>query len=375
MSEPTDFYAVLEVSRTADLVQIRAAYRRLAREHHPDANPSPEAEARMRGINEAWETLRDDVRRAAYDRSLPRAPRPVVRPVRRQPPPRRAAPASPAASSPSWFQEDAPRQPGGASVEFTGDPSIDWYQKLGLREDAPRPVILKALSRMAGELNGAAISATEFTRRRTEMRDAWAILGDQYMRAAYDRARKLARERPVPPPDPEPPVTPPPGYRQGPVQLNGFSIDKGAPLRGADLRGADLRGLDLASIDLREARLQGADLEAASLRGAKLNGAELSGANLRFADLSNADCTAANFAQADLANAALHATSFFRANLSGAGMSGCVGPGVNLDYADLRRADLTAAKITEQLIRRAKVGNTVMPDGRIADAEPTTDNS
>ena len=366
MSAQFDFYAILEVSRTATSEEIRAAYRRLAREHHPDANPSPEAEGRMRGINEAWETLRDQDRRAAYDRMLPRPARPVVRPVRRQPPPRGAGPFA-APSTPKWFTEDSPREPSPASVEFTGDPSINWYERIGVREDASRPIILKALSRMAGELNGASISATEFTRRRNLMREAWAILGDQYMRAAYDRARKKAKDQP-PPPEAEAPVTPPPGYRQGPVTVNAFVVDKGASLRGADLRGADLRGLDLAGVDLREAKLQGADLEAASLRGAKLNSAELSGANLRFADLSNAECTAANLAQADLANAALHATSLFRANLAGAGMAGCVGPGVNLDYADLRRADLTGAKITEQLIRRAKLGGTVMPDGRIADA-------
>lgn len=368
MSAPSDFYIVLEVTRTATFVEIRAAYRRLAREHHPDANPSAEAEARMRAINEAWETLRDGERRAAYDRLLPRAARPAVRPIRRQPPPRREAPATGGQGRPSWFAEDAPRQPGGSEVAYTGDPAVNWYEIIGVREDAARPVILKALSKMAAELNGADISATEFTKKRNSMREAWAVLGDQYMRAAYDRARKAAKSARVPPQPPEePPFTPPPGYRQGPVTIAGLVVDKGAQLSGVDLRGADLRGLDLAGIDLREAKLQGAELEAASLRGAKLNGADLSGASLRFADLSNADCTAANLAQADLTNASLHATSLFRATLTGAGMSGCVGPGVNLDYADLRRADLSQAKITEQLIRRAKLGNTVMPDGSVAE--------
>lgn len=366
MSAPSDFYLVLEVSRTATLVEIRAAYRRLAREHHPDANPSPEAEARMRGINEAWETLRDAERRAAYDRTLPRPARPVVRPVRRQPPPRREAQAAGAGARPSWFGEDAPRQPGGSEVEYTGDPSVNWYEAIGVREDAPRPAILKALSKLASELSAADVSATEFTRKRATMKEAWSVLGDQYMRAAYDRARRAAKSAPAAAPRPEnAPFTPPPGYRQGPVEVGGLVVDKGAHLAGMDLRGADLRGLDLAGIDLRDAKLQGAQLEAASLRGAKLNGADLSGASLRFADFSNTDCTGANLAQADLANAALHATNFFRANLAGAGMAGCVGPGVNLDYADLRRADLTGAKITEQLIRRAKLGNTVMPDGTV----------
>lgn len=367
MSAPSDYYVVLEVSRTATFVEIRAAYRRLAREHHPDANASPEAEARMRGINEAWETLRDAERRAAYDRTLPRPARLAVRPIRRQPPPRRETPATGGRGRPSWFAEDAPRQPGGSEVEYTGDPAINWYERIGVREDAPRQVILKALSKLASEIAGAGITATEFTRKRATMREAWAVLGDQYMRAAYDRARKAAKNAPAASASPEdPPFTPPPGYRQGPVSVAGFVVDKGAELPGVDLRGADLRGLDLAGIDLRDAKLQGAELEGASLRGAKLSGADLSGANLRFADLSNADCSGASLAQADLANAALHATSLFRANLAGAGLSGCVGPGINLDYADLRRADLSGAKITAQLIRRAKLENTVMPDGSVA---------
>ncbi len=367
MSESSDYYVALEVARSATFVEIRAAYRRLAREYHPDANPSPEAEARMRGINEAWETLRDAGRRAAYDRTLPRPVRPPLRPIRRQPPPRRQAAPTERGPGPSWFAEDAPRAPGGSEVQYAGDPSINWYQRIGVREDAPRPVILKALSKLASELSGADISATEFTKRRNTMREAWAVLGDQYMRAAYDRARRELQQRPAPASEPEAPFAPPAGFRQGPAPVNGYQVDKGASLSGADLRGADLRGLDLAGIDLREAKLQGVELEAASLRGAKLSGADLSGANLRFADLSNADCTGANLAQADLANASLHATRFFRANLSGAGMAGCVGPGVNLDYADLRRADLTGAKITEQLIRRGKLGNTVMPDGTVVE--------
>jgi len=366
-----DYYLVLAVTRTATADEIRSAYRRLAREHHPDANPAPEADARMRVLNEAWETLRDPARRAAYDRTLPRAPRPVTRPIRRQPPPRRE-PQRPAArtGAPSWSAaEDAPRQAGGASVEYTGDPTINWYEVIGVREDAPRPAIMKAMARMAAGLEGADISATEFAKKRKLMRDAFAVIGDQYMRAAYDRARKAAKEKPAAGPPPEQPFTPPAGYRQGPVRIGDLVVDRQGQLSGVDLRGADLRGLDLAGVDFREAKLQGADLEAASLRGANLAGADLGGVNLRYADLSNADCAGANLARADLTSAALHATSLFRANLTGAGLSGSVGPGVNLDYADLRRADLTGARITEQLIRRAKLANTVMPDGTVDSPE------
>ena len=56
-----DYYDLLEVSRNATPEEIKKAYRRLAREHHPDINPDdPEAEARFKEITEAyqrWEEL------------------------------------------------------------------------------------------------------------------------------------------------------------------------------------------------------------------------------------------------------------------------------------------------------------------------------
>ena len=64
----TDYYTVLEVPRNATLDIIKAAYRRLCKLFHPDKNPgSPQAEARMKDINAAWEVLGDDTKRHAYD--------------------------------------------------------------------------------------------------------------------------------------------------------------------------------------------------------------------------------------------------------------------------------------------------------------------
>jgi uncharacterized protein YjbI with pentapeptide repeats len=366
-----DHYTVLGVTRSASEFEVRAAYRKLAREHHPDANPSPEAESTMRRINQAWETLRDAEKRSNYDRQNPLQRRTVVRPMRAQRPP--AAPPRPRPQRDPFRSEDAPRSEARPGVEFNGDPSVNWYSIVGVREDAPKQEILKALSRMAGGLNGADISATEFTRRRNQMRDAWAILGDQHMRAAYDRARKQPRPEPAKAEWSAAAPTPPPGYRLGPAVINDQTIDKGMRLEGADLRGADLRGFDLAGIQLKDAKLQGADFEAASLRKADLAGADLSGANLRFADLSNADVSAANLRQADLTGAALHATNFFRASLVGAQLSDAVGPGINLDFADLARADFTNAKITPQLIERGKLGATVMPNGEVAGSSAKED--
>jgi curved DNA-binding protein len=63
-----DYYQVLGVARSASADEIKKAYRKLARQHHPDLNQAPEAQARMQEINEAYEVLRDVEKRAAYDK-------------------------------------------------------------------------------------------------------------------------------------------------------------------------------------------------------------------------------------------------------------------------------------------------------------------
>jgi molecular chaperone DnaJ len=65
----SDYYATLGVSRQAGADEIKRAYRKLARSHHPDANPDdPEAERRFKEIARAYEVLSDPERRARYDR-------------------------------------------------------------------------------------------------------------------------------------------------------------------------------------------------------------------------------------------------------------------------------------------------------------------
>jgi molecular chaperone DnaJ len=63
-----DYYEVLGVSRDADDTAIKGAYRRLARQFHPDVNKALDAEEKFKEINEAYEVLSDADRRAAYDR-------------------------------------------------------------------------------------------------------------------------------------------------------------------------------------------------------------------------------------------------------------------------------------------------------------------
>jgi DnaJ-class molecular chaperone len=67
MPTKRDYYDILGVSRDASLEEIKKAYRKLALEWHPDRNKSPEAEERFKEINEAYEVLSDQEKRAAYD--------------------------------------------------------------------------------------------------------------------------------------------------------------------------------------------------------------------------------------------------------------------------------------------------------------------
>ncbi len=64
-----DYYATLEVAREASADVLKKAYRKLAMKYHPDRNPGDKtAEGRFKELNEAYDVLKDDQKRAAYDR-------------------------------------------------------------------------------------------------------------------------------------------------------------------------------------------------------------------------------------------------------------------------------------------------------------------
>jgi molecular chaperone DnaJ len=68
MGAKRDYYDVLGVSRQATDEEIKKAFRRLARQYHPDVNSEANAEAKFKEINEAYEVLSDNEKRGIYDR-------------------------------------------------------------------------------------------------------------------------------------------------------------------------------------------------------------------------------------------------------------------------------------------------------------------
>ena len=64
----SDYYEILGIDKNATKEEIKSAFRKKARQYHPDVNKAPDAEEKFKAIGKAYETLMDDEKRATYDR-------------------------------------------------------------------------------------------------------------------------------------------------------------------------------------------------------------------------------------------------------------------------------------------------------------------
>jgi curved DNA-binding protein CbpA len=134
-----DLYQLLRVSRDVSRDEIAQAWRRRARDEHPDARPADDgAPGRFRALAEAWQVLGDPGRRAAYDRALERGQTASGMPGAVPVPARRAKPGGPAGLFPV---PGPPLRAGPVRVEGTPAASAG-----SLDEDQARLAVLAALA-------------------------------------------------------------------------------------------------------------------------------------------------------------------------------------------------------------------------------------
>lgn len=154
-----DYYAVLGVGRDANVDDVKMAYRRLARELHPDVNPDPVAQERFKDITQAHEVLSDPDKRQMYDlRGDPFAaaggyfdqarrerPKEDGYPRRRWESERKRWPphSSDGAWRRSWDQPPYADYPRGQPPPFSGDwqRSDDWRPPPAVKPYRPRPIL------------------------------------------------------------------------------------------------------------------------------------------------------------------------------------------------------------------------------------------
>jgi curved DNA-binding protein CbpA len=134
-----DPYATLGVPRGARQSEIRAAYRRLAKRHHPDLHSETRGTAQMKRVNQAWEVLSSPSRRAAYDADTAARTAPGVSGHWTAPSRRSSAGANGAAPPPRWAAYGS----GSGHDAWAGSPRYGGGVYTQARTDgSPNPLLL-----------------------------------------------------------------------------------------------------------------------------------------------------------------------------------------------------------------------------------------
>lgn len=185
---PADYYETLDLPRGAGDVQIKRAYRRLARRYHPDFNPGdPAAEDRMEEINQAYEVLSDRKKRDEYDR--------FTRP---------SAQATVQSARPRESFADAARR--AAALE-----RMSPYEILGVSPGASHREVRDAFGGFVATYGEAAISDPAAAMAYQHVKSAYNLLSNYERRRSYNAANGL----PEPPLPEEEELERPPGVLDG----------------------------------------------------------------------------------------------------------------------------------------------------------------
>jgi curved DNA-binding protein len=110
-----DYYAILGLARGASADEVKKAYRKLARKYHPDVSKEKDAEEKFKEINEAYQTLSDDEKRAAYDQLGRHRPGEEFRPP------------------PDWGERFGAGGFGGGGAQFEEFDLSDLFAQFGMR--------------------------------------------------------------------------------------------------------------------------------------------------------------------------------------------------------------------------------------------------
>lgn len=135
----------------------------------------------------------------------------------------------------------------------------------------------------------------------------------------------------------------------------------------ADFSGANLQEAIFGATQLSDANFSKANLERAILRQANLARANFEGANLSQADFSCGAGTCTYLSDTNFRNANLTGADFQAVGFTPAGETGL--PNVDFTGADLTRADFTYASLKGALMEKAKLCETIMPDGTISNRD------